>query len=71
VDRNSRNDLFSQIEYLLIRLLLIALLVIGAYKLLKLEIYGASASTEVTAVVAQLQSERGDERVAKTVGTEQ
>jgi hypothetical protein len=39
MDRDNRNDLFSQIEYLLIRLLLIALLLIGGYKLLEREIY--------------------------------
>jgi hypothetical protein len=42
---------FSQIEYLLIRLFLIALLLIGAYKLLEREVYGASASTELQAAL--------------------
>jgi hypothetical protein len=57
VNRDNQNDLFSRIEYLLIRLLLIALLLIGAYKLLEREIYGASANAEVKAAVAHLQTE--------------
>ena len=48
---NNRNDVFAQIEYFLIRLLLIALLLIAAYKLLEREIYGASTSAVVTAAV--------------------
>ncbi len=56
MDRHDRSDLFSKIEYPLIRLLLIVLLLLGAYKLLKQEIYGASANTEVhAAVVAHSQ----------------
>jgi hypothetical protein len=35
----------------LIRLFLIALLLIGAYKLLEREVYGASASTELQAAL--------------------
>lgn len=71
MDRNNPNDLFSQIEYLLIRLLLIALLVLGAYKLLQREIYGASANPKAKAAVAHLQAEPDGDRVAKTVGKEQ
>ena len=51
MDRHDRSDLFSQIEYLLIRLFLIALLLISAYKLLEREVYGASASTELQAAL--------------------
>ncbi len=71
MDRDNRNDLFSQIEYLLIRLLLMALLLIGGYKLLEREIYGASANTEVSTAVAPLQTELAGDRVAKIVGKEQ
>jgi hypothetical protein len=65
VNRDNQNDLFSRIEYLLIRLLLMALLLIGAYKLLEREIYGASANTEVKSAVAHLQTEPGGDRVAR------
>ena len=47
-----RDNIFSQIEYLLIRLLLIALLLIGGYKLLEREIHAASANKEVSTAVA-------------------
>jgi len=44
-----------------IRLLLIALFLIGGYKLLEREIYGASANTEVSTAVAPLQTELATE----------
>jgi len=71
VDRTDRSDLFSQIEYLLIRLLLIALLLIGAYKLLEREVYGASANTELhAAVVVHLQMKIAGDRGARIEGKE-
>lgn len=67
---NNRNDVFAQIEYFLIRLLLIALLLIAAYKLLEREIYGAS--TVVTAAVNRLQTEfSACAKPGKSVGEEQ
>lgn len=66
---NNRNDIFAQIEYFLIRLLLIALLLIAAYKLLEREIYGASASAAVIAAVNYLQTEPpAGQRFARSVG---
>ena len=66
MDKHDRSDLFSQIEYLLIRLLLIALLLLGAYELLKQEIYGSSANTEVhAAVVAHSQLKIAGDRDAR------
>lgn len=69
---NNRNDVFAQIEYFLIRLLLIALLLIAAYKLLEREIYGASTSAVVTAAVNRLQTEfSACAKPGKSVGEEQ
>ena len=48
MDRNNQNEVFANVEYCLIRLLLIGLLLIGAYKLLAREIYEAHDKTEVT-----------------------
>jgi hypothetical protein len=56
MDVKERKDVFDQIEYYLIRLLLLALLLLSAYKLLEHEIYGASAtSNDAPSVHAQLQ----------------
>jgi len=61
VDRDNRNDLSLKSNIYWIRLLLIALLLIGGYKLLEREIYGASANTEVSTAVAPLQTELATE----------
>ena len=72
MDTNNRKDVFAQIEYYLVRLLLIALLLIAAYKLLEREIYGASAGAAVAAVASHLQTELpAGARLASRVGEEQ
>ena len=50
-----RKDMFDQIEYYLIRLLLLALLLLSAYKLLEHEIYGASKAGGAPSAYAHLQ----------------
>ena len=48
-------DLFDQIEYYLIRLLLLALLLISAYKLLEREIHGTDAKERPASGITRLQ----------------
>lgn len=54
MDTTKLKDIFDQIEYYLIRLLLLALLLISSYKLLEREIHGAEVNERPHSITARL-----------------